>query len=128
MKFSIAIYAAPGQQAAYSALRFAQSVIDQGHSIYRLFFYADGVHNSTKLASPPQDEIHLPDQWQAFIQDHNLDAVVCIAAALRRGILDQTEADRYEKDANNLQAGFELSGLGQLVDAAVHSDRIITFG
>jgi len=67
-------------------------------------------------------------QWQALARDHDIDLVVCIAAALRRGVLDESEQSRYEKPANNLAAGFVLGGLGQLLDAAVSSDRLITFG
>jgi tRNA 2-thiouridine synthesizing protein D len=57
-----------------------------------------------------------------------MDLVVCIAAALRRGVLNQEEAERYEKSTHNLAQEFNISGLGQLVDAAVNSDRLITFG
>lgn len=129
MKFTLAIYGAPSSsQSAYSALQFARAVLERGHTIYRLFFYADGVHNGSLLATPPQDEINLPEQWQQLINDHQLDAVVCIAAALRRGVLDQTEATRYDKPAANLRDNFELSGLGQFIEAAVVSDRVITFG
>ncbi len=129
MKFTIAIYGAPGSsQSAQSALNFANAVLAQGHEIYRLFFYADGVHNGSQLACPPQDEANLPQQWQQLIQQNSLDAVVCIAAGLRRGVIDNTEADRYDKDSHNVRADFELSGLGQLVDAAAQSDRLITFG
>ncbi len=129
MKFTIAIYGAPGSnQSAQSALNFATAVLAQGHEIYRLFFYADGVHNGSQLACPPQDEVNLPEQWQQLIQQNSLDAVVCIAAGLRRGIIDNTEAERYDKDSHNLRTDFELSGLGQLVDAAAQSDRLITFG
>ena len=54
--------------------------------------------------------------------------MVCIAAALRRGVVDQTEADRYQLPGSNLRDGYELSGLGQLVDAALTADRVVTFG
>lgn len=128
MIFSVVILAAPGvSQGADSALRFTRSLLAQGHTVYRLFFYGDGVHNATALAAPPQDEQNLPDAWQTLIQQHKLDAVVCIAAAIRRGILDHTEAQRYSKATANLAAGFTLSGLGQLVDACAHSDRVVTF-
>ena len=50
------------------------------------------------------------------------------AAAVRRGVLDANEAQRYEKPGHNLHEGFELSGLGQLTEAAIVSDRMITFG
>ena len=63
-----------------------------------------------------------------FISKNNLDAVVCIAAALRRGILNQDEASRYEKPGHNLAEGYDLSGLGQLIEAASVSDRIVSFG
>jgi tRNA 2-thiouridine synthesizing protein D len=100
----------------------------QGHSVHRVFFYQDGVHNATNLAAPPQDEFNLQEAWQRLANDHKLDLVVCVAAALRRGILDEAEAKRYDKPSHNLASEFTISGLGQLVEAAVVSDRLISFG
>ena len=129
MIFSLLVYAAPhSQQAAESAYRFAVATLAQGHSIHRVFFYGDGVHNASALAAPPQDEQNLPARWQILAQAHGLDLVVCIAAAVRRGVLDSHEARRHEKPGHNLRDGFELSGLGQLAEAAIASDRLITFG
>ncbi|MEZ5524113.1 MAG: sulfurtransferase complex subunit TusD [Pseudomonadales bacterium] len=129
MKYSLAIYGAPyASQAADTALNFANAALSRGHKIYRLFFYLDGVHNASNLATPPQDENDIPARWREFIEAHQIDAVVCIAAGLRRGVLDEVEQARYEKTGNNLGKGFTLSGLGQLVDAATHSDRLISFG
>jgi|SRR5690554_2877216 len=129
MKFTLVILGAPyGASASQSALAFAQAALADGHRIHRLFFYADGVHNATRLAAPPQDEHDLPASWSELIKQHQLDAVVCIAAALRRGLLDATEAKRYQKDSDNIAHGFELSGLGQLIEASAVSDRVITFG
>lgn len=129
MKFSLAVYSAPhSSQAAASALRFARALLAQGHQLYRVFFYCDGVHNASALAAPPQDEADLVSAWQTLQRQHQLDLVVCIAAAQRRGVLNESEAARWEKPAANLATGFELAGLGQLADAAVNSDRLITFG
>ena len=129
MIFSLAIYAAPyTSQASDSAYRFALALLENGHTLYRVFFYQDGVHTSSSLTTPPQDEIHFTQNWQALARQHNIDLVVCIAAALKRGLLNQKEASRYDRPAFNLAEGFELSGLGQLVDATVMSDRLITFG
>ena len=129
MKFALTIYGAPANsQAPQSALHFARALVAGGHEIVRLFFYQDGVNTASAIVQPPQDESDLPAQWQAFIQAHNLDAVVCIAAALRRGVVDQTEAERYQLPGCNLRDGYELSGLGQLVDAALVADRVVTFG
>jgi tRNA 2-thiouridine synthesizing protein D len=129
MIFSLAIYAAPyTSQASDSAYRFALALLENGHTLYRVFFYQDGVHTASSLSTPQQDETHFTQNWQALAKNHNIDLVVCIAAALKRGLLNQQEATRYDKAAYNLAAGFELSGLGQLVDAAVISDRLVTFG
>lgn len=129
MIFSLAVYSAPySSQASYSAYHFAVAAINQGHSLHRVFFYQDGVHNSTSLAAAPQDEFNLQQAWTCLASDRNVDLVVCIAAALRRGILDEREANRYDKLAYNLSNGFSIGGLGQLIEAAVVSDRLITFG
>ncbi|MFT7257908.1 MAG: tRNA 2-thiouridine synthesizing protein D, partial [Candidatus Azotimanducaceae bacterium] len=54
--------------------------------------------------------------------------IVCVASALRRGMLDETEAKRYDKTASNLDPQFTISGLGQLIDGALTADRTMTFG
>ncbi len=128
MKFSIVIHGAPwSSNASLSSLRFAEAVLEGGHEIVRLFFYQDGASSGSSLCVPPQDEINIPEQWQVLINKHGIDAVVCAASALKRGILDEAEADRYEKNAHNLLPGFAVSGLGQLIDAAGQSDRVVSF-
>ncbi len=129
MRYTLAINGAPGvSQASLTAYQFAQTVLAEGHQIYRIFFYQDGVHNGSAFSAPPQDELDLTAAWQKLAGEHQLDLVVCIAAALRRGVLNQTEAERYSKPGANLAAGFEISGLGQLVEAAAQSDHLISFG
>ncbi|WP_330926404.1 sulfurtransferase complex subunit TusD [Candidatus Sororendozoicomonas aggregata] len=129
MKFALAIYGAPAtSQAPQTALHFAKATLAEGHEIVQLFFYQDGVHTASTLCMAPQDEQPLTQQWRAFIHERQLDAIVCIAAAMRRGVVDQAEAKRYELSAHNLDTTFTLSGLGQLIDASVTADRIITFG
>ena len=129
MIFSLAVYAAPySSQASYSAYQFAVEALNLGHNLHRIFFYQDGVHNATSLATPPQDEFNLQQAWQSLAQKHHLDLVVCIAAALRRGVLNESEAKRYDKPSHNLAGEFTISGLGQLIEAAVVSDRLISFG
>lgn len=129
MKFSLVIYAAPySSESAATALRFANSLIEQGHELYRLFFFGDGVHNASKLTVVAQDEINLQRQWSELIEEHNIDSVVCVSSALRRGILDQTEAKRHELGTASAYESSEVAGLGQLIDAALNSDRVVNFG
>jgi tRNA 2-thiouridine synthesizing protein D len=129
MIFSINILGAPfSRQSTHSAYQFAEAALAQGHSIYRVFFYSDAAHVASDYASPPQDEINIGKKWQALAQNNQIDLVVCVAAGIRRGILNATEAKRYGKAGHNLLDGYDLSGLGQLIDAAIESDRLVTFG
>ena len=76
MKFAIVVHGAPySDQAARSAYLFARSVIEEGHAIYRVFFYHDGVYNANLLSVPPQDEAHIESEWANFGREHQLDMV-----------------------------------------------------
>ena len=128
MKFTIVVHGAPySSESSVSALNFADALIAGGHEIYRVFFYHDGVYNGSALLAPPQDEQDLGARWQELATTHNIELVVCIASSLRRGLLDTTEAERYEKPSANLASAFQISGLGQLIDGALNADRTITF-
>jgi tRNA 2-thiouridine synthesizing protein D len=128
MKFAIALFAPPHAPSSRRALRFAQAVLASGHEIVRLFFYQDGVHSASSNVVSPQDELDLTGEWRDFVRTEQLDGVVCIAAALRRGVLDAQEAQRYAVGSANLQAPWELSGLGQLHEATQLADRLVCFG
>ena len=128
MKFAIALFSAAHAPSSRRALLFAQATLAGGHEIVRLFFYQDGVYNASNSLVTPQDEPDLARQWRDFVSANQLDAVVCIAAALRRGVLDAAEAQRYQRSAINVDAPWELSGLGQLHDAVQDADRLICFG
>jgi tRNA 2-thiouridine synthesizing protein D len=129
MKFTLVITGAPyATQAPLSAWRFAKAALENGHQVYRVFLHGDGVLCATRLAAPAQDEQDIHSLWQELATQHQLDIVVCIASALKRGILNAEESIRYNKEHYNLAPAMELSGLGQLIDAIHHSDRVITFG
>jgi tRNA 2-thiouridine synthesizing protein D len=129
MKLSVLVNEGPYQhQSADSAIQFTKAAVERGHEIFRVFFYHDGVNNGTRFAVPPQDDRNITEQWTALAKEHDLDLVICIAAAQRRGILDENEAKRQGKDGNNLAEGFRISGLGQLVEAGIQSDRMVIFG
>ena len=114
MKFGIVINEGPyTHQSSDSALQFTRSALKKGHEIFRVFFYHDGVNNGTDLSVPPQDDRNLSKEWSELAEKHDLDLVVCVAAAQRRGMLDQDEMKRHGKLANNLTKGFRISGLGQ---------------
>ncbi len=129
MKFAIIIHGAPySHQASRSGYLFVRAVLDMGHDIYRVFFYHDGVYTANQLGVAPQDEADIQSDWATIGREHKLDMVVCVASALRRGMLDATEASRYEKAGISVEPQFSVSGLGQLIDAALHADKVMTFG
>ena len=114
MKFAILINEGPYQhQATDTAFLFCKAALAKGHEIRRVFFYHDGVNNSSSLTEPPQDDRNIVQRWSKLAEEHKLDLVVCVAAALRRGIKDE-----------NLAPGFRISGLGQLVEAGIEADRL----
>ncbi|HDL7645490.1 TPA: sulfurtransferase complex subunit TusD [Yersinia enterocolitica] len=116
-----------GTQQASSAYQFAQALINSGHHLVSVFFYREGVLNANQLTAPANDEFDLVRAWQQLANEHAVILNVCVAAALRRGITDQHEADQLNLAAANLQPGFTLSGLGALAEAALTCDRMVQF-
>ena len=128
MLFGILVNEGPYQhQASDSAYLFAKAAIEEGHKIFRVFFYHDGVNNGTRLATPPQDDRHIPNRWSELATEHEIDLVLCVAAAQRRGMVDPDEMKRHKKDADNIAEKFRISGLGQLIEAGVQADTISNF-
>jgi len=129
MKLTIQVNEGPYQhQSSDSAYFFTKAALDKGHEIFRIFFYHDGVNNGTRLTTPPQDDRNIVKRWSELAKEHDIDMVLCVAAAQRRGIVDDGEAERNGKDATNMADGFRISGLGQLVEGAIESDRLVVFG
>jgi tRNA 2-thiouridine synthesizing protein D len=118
MKFAILVNEGPyNHQASDSALAFARAVIGRGHELVRVFFYFDGVHNANRLAAPPAEERNPVRGWQALAAEQGVELVICINAGLRRGVREA-----------NLAPGFRVSGMGQLIEAGIIADRLVTFG
>lgn len=109
------------------ALKFARALLVNGHVITRVFFYHEGVYVALSARVAPQDEADVTAQWLALQSEYDLSLNVCIANALKRGIVDESEAARYEKSGPTIAPGFELVGLGQLIDGMLSSDRYIEF-
>lgn len=129
MKFAIQINSSPYQsQGADTAYRFVHAALEQGHEVIRIFFYHDGIYNALPCSSPPADEWQFRQCWAELARKHEIDLVVCVSAAQRRGLLSQQETSSPEKHAFELSGGFRISGLGQWVEAALIADRLITFG
>ncbi|HUH38533.1 MAG TPA: sulfurtransferase complex subunit TusD [Spongiibacteraceae bacterium] len=127
LTYSLLVLGAPHQGGAYSALRFAEALADAGQTLYRVFFLDDGVLAGSANAVAAQDGLDLHARWGALHARCGVDLVLCVSSALRRGLLDDGEARRYGKSVS-VAAPFAISGLGQLVDACIASDRVVSFG
>lgn len=129
MKFAIQINSSPYQsQSGETAFRFIKAALQGGHEVVRVFFYFDGIYHALRYMSPPDDEVQLTERWSQLAKSHQIDLVVCISAAQRRGLLCADEAHRLLKRDNDVADGFRISGLGQLVEATLIADRFIIFG
>ncbi|MFO6300658.1 sulfurtransferase complex subunit TusD [Rahnella selenatireducens] len=116
-----------GTQQASAAYQFALALIASGHKLDSVFFYREGVLNGNLLSAPASDEFDLVRSWQRMAADHQVALNVCVAAALRRGVIDETEAHNQGHGQTNLQPGFHLTGLGSLAEASLTCDRMVQF-
>jgi len=129
MKYGIMVSEGPyTHEAADTAYNFTKAVLEKGHEVFRVFFYHDGMNVGTRLSVPPQDDRNITAKWIELAEQYDLDLVVCVAAAQRRGLLDDDEAKRHGKDASNIAPKFRISGLGQLIEAGIQSERLVVFG
>ena len=95
MRFALLVTGpAYGTQQASSAWQFAQALLAAGHELASVFFYREGVYNANQLTAPASDEFDLVRAWQALHLEHQVELHICVAAALRRGVTDESEAQR----------------------------------
>lgn len=128
MRFCILVQSPPSSSGAFSALQFTTAALKKGHEVIRVFFSGEAVGVANANNTYPQDERDLGKEWSQLAQQHQLDLVVCVSAALKRGVLDEGEAQRYEKNLATILPAFTISGMGQLIESATLADRIVTFG
>ncbi|HET8730038.1 MAG TPA: sulfurtransferase complex subunit TusD [Moraxellaceae bacterium] len=127
MNIALIVTAAPHQENAWQALHFARAALAAGHHVPRVFFYGDGALHGNVLLLPPQDEAHVSRDWATLAGTHDIELVICIAAALKRGVMDHDTAAREDRNVSNLAKGYTISGLGQLAEAMIEADRLVSF-
>jgi len=129
MKYAIQINSSPNNSnTGYCAYQLINALIKCEHEVFRVFFYQEGIYHAFKYATPPDDELQLTKKWSELATIHQIDLVVCISAAQRRGLLIANEAKQQGKRDDDLAEGFRISGLGQLIEASLLADRFIEFG
>ena len=111
----------------YLALDFASALLSAGHRLDRVFFYQDAVYAGLNGQTAIQGQESLLQAWQSLAHTWSVPLQLCIANALRRGIADAAEQQRYGLTSVTLAEGFELAGLGEMAAACQESDRVIRF-
>ncbi|MBT1445444.1 sulfurtransferase complex subunit TusD [Shewanella sp. JM162201] len=119
--------AAYGSAAPVHALAFAKAAIAGGHQILRVFFYQDGVFNTSSLGTPASDEFNVYQAWREFSREYSVPLVNCISAALRRGMLSKEEADIHGLPHWNVDDIIDNGGLGELITGIAKADRLMCF-
>lgn len=116
MLFSVLVNAPPQSSAANAALQFCESLCKQGKTPFRVFFVSFGVLNASKIGKQS-------NSWSKLIEKYHLDACCCVNSCVEHKL-----ASSQGKSNTKMNESFKLAGLGQLVEAEVKSDRLITFG
>ena len=122
MIFTIAVLGSPyDSQANLHALKFAQSAIKNGHHINRVFFFHEGVSIALEQRDLSQEEFDYNKAWRKLSSEHDVELNVCISSGGRRGVV------KNETTYSTVAEGFELVGLGQVVEAISSGDKYVEF-
>ncbi len=111
----------------HDALEFAQALLAAGHTLEQVFFWGEGTLTALTTSVTPRDEQDAAELWRKVAAQGNSELNVCIASATRRGVVDDDEAKRHDKGSSSLATGFNIVGLGTLIEAESRSDRFVRF-
>ena len=122
MIFTIAVLGSPyDSQANLHAFNFARSVIQKGHHINRVFFFHEGVRIILEQRELGPEEFDYNKAWRELSSEHDVELNVCISSGGRRGVVKNKTTN------STLAEGFELVGLGILVEAISSGDKYVEF-
>jgi len=106
MQISLIIRTAPEDAHRLATVhRFIQTAVEQGHTIRQCFFQSEGV-----LAVTQSEGLA---EWRRIAEDTRAELLLCSQAV--------------EEHAVDPEGPFQIGGLGALVEAAVRSDRLVSF-
>ncbi|UNK06241.1 sulfurtransferase complex subunit TusD [Psychrobacter raelei] len=128
------ITADPSQPLAWHAYRYAKAFMQHTQEAdtvspakLSIFFYADAANTANALRWQSADRADLTQLWSQFSAAYQQRLPVCVSTALTRGVTDEDNAARHRLQTNNLAAGFELVGLGELAEQMALATKVIRF-
>lgn len=126
--YSILITTSPFHgDTAKRAFAFIKGLLDNGDTVSNVFFYSDGVLHANSLMLQTSDELYAYNEWKALADNHNITLLVCITAAVKRGIVSEQEANENGLSMANLVTPFEQAGLGEFFSELHNCDRLVQF-
>ena len=110
-----------------AAQQFSDQICQQGHTLNNVFFYGDGIHHANALSLAPSDEHAVYAHWCEVQRTTNCELLVCITAAVKRGVVSAEEAAKAEEDMFNLRPPFTQAGLGEFFSALHECEKLVQF-
>lgn len=114
MKFALLVQSAP-EEANPHALELAQQICQSGDELAGVFFQREGVRWGL-TGRPESKEGGQARGWNKLSGDYAVPLWVCSASAQQQGL-----------GRDDFEPGFEISGLGRLVELQARCDRCIQF-
>jgi len=115
VKFLVIVNESPwGSTLSLSACRFVNAALDCGVAISAVYFREEGIYNSLPGEAPDAGTPDLCSAWRDLARTAGFPLLVCSSSRLRR---------LAEPPAN----GFQSSGLTEMFELVLDSDRVVTF-
>ncbi|AIF99058.1 sulfurtransferase complex subunit TusD [Alteromonas australica] len=126
--YSILITSSPYHgDCAQRALAFIDGLLANGDTLKHVFFYGDGVYHCNNMMLQSGNDFYVYGAWESLASTHNTQLLVCITAAVKRGIVSQQEAAENGISAVNLTAPFVQAGLGEFFSELHQCERLVQF-
>ncbi|WP_150865063.1 DsrE family protein [Marinihelvus fidelis] len=107
-----------GSTLAHTAMRFARAALAAGAPLAAVYFQGDGVYNAWSGRARDAGAADLAAEWASLARQHDVDLLLCSAAAARRWD-DAVEAA--------VPGPFRPAGLAEVVERMGESARVVSF-
>lgn len=95
--------------------------------IHSIFFYNDGVFNSSQSINENFEDLNLALEWYKLSKEFFIDLNICSTDVQNRGIIPKQLNQKSNFSYGNMSDCFKCTGLGSLVTAILTSDRFLQF-
>ena len=115
MKFLVIVNDSPwGSGLALAACRFVRAARESGEQVSAVFFREDGIYNALEADAVDAGTTDLASAWTGLASTAGIRMLLCRSSWQRRL-------------ASQPSKGFEESGLTEMIELMLQSDRVVTF-